>query len=561
MASTALQNNVAWVDQKGLTMAVSIRPTWSIVTTLCTADNNTLISAPGVTPPVYSSQCSLILPCTVGSGILAQMVFFAFSVVCVLFFCFLIRSLFFFQSNQPYATGQVPYPWLTQNRVQYFSLINKFGTQNVMPTAAACTAAANYGATSTDPLSPVMISYLATVSLSTAPAGSLIGTYDAKDPLAWPWTEFHMFALQQIEHTDCFRALAVAQFLVWAIQSPIAAQAFASVGSGAVPASIMPYSLNTIASLTCGFSGQWAVYDTIYAYEKVIIGVAIAMAAITWIIGIVVVIKRSHPSVVRVGSWTLLFVCIIAGLNFFTTFLWVGYPTQPICQARPWISAISFMMIFGFIIFQFQDRIFVQLDIPALLEESAQDEDDMRAARAARSEQEVERAKELAGAQSSGSSASSIASEATKALRANLVRVGIIVLLVVLNFLIPIIWVGTAPPSAMYRQCAGNYQETFRQLMIFYNIILIALASFTALSQGDKPQETSNPVHVFVLVTALFIPQQFNYTTGDLNKIPDRSLQAIILSPAVGIIISTTISMLLLVVRNSFRINTVQFFR
>jgi hypothetical protein len=86
MASTALQNNVAWVDQKGLTMAVSIKPTWSIVTTLCTADNNTYISAPTQTD-VRSTQCSLILPCTVGSGILAQMVLLHFlSCLCAVFF-------------------------------------------------------------------------------------------------------------------------------------------------------------------------------------------------------------------------------------------------------------------------------------------------------------------------------------------------------------------------------------------------------------------------------------------------------------------------------------------
>ena len=122
-------------------------------------------------------------------------------------------------------------------------------------------------------------------------------------------------------------------------------------------------------------------------------------------------------------------------------------------------------MIFGYIVFQFQDRIFVRLDIPALLEDIAVDEAGLQAARSAKEAQETEKAQELASSHSSGASAASQVDEATRAFRANAIRIALVVLVVAINIMLPLIWMTTTPQIASYRQCAGDNEETWRQLV------------------------------------------------------------------------------------------------
>jgi hypothetical protein len=120
-------------------------------------------------------------------------------------------------------------------------------------------------------------------------------------------------------------------------------------------------------------------------------------------------------------------------------------------------------------------------------------------------------------------------------------RVILVFLVGLVNFLIPIIWVAVEPPSVSTRQCVGSFAQTFRQAMLFYNIVLLVICTFGALFNGNRAQATSLPIHIFLLAASLFIPTNFLVTVGTSFTIPDRSTLGIALSPAVGILVSNVV--------------------
>jgi hypothetical protein len=121
-----------------------------------------------------------------------------------------------------------------------------------------------------------------------------------------------------------------------------------------------------------------------------------------------------------------------------------------------------------------------------------------------------------------------------------------ILLVILINLIIPIIWVSVAPPTEEYRSCTGAYSEIFRQVVIFYNLFLIGTLALSVAS-NNRVQESSYPAHILVLVTALFVPLQFVQKGDNTDSVPSRTPLLIILSPAVGVIVSTMLSMLLIV--------------
>jgi hypothetical protein len=80
--------------------------------------------------------------------------------------------------------------------------------------------------------------------------------------------------------------------------------------------------------------------------------------------------------------------------------------------------------------------------------------------------------------------------------------------------------------------------------MLFYNIVLIVILVFGALV-NQKGQYTTWPVHIMLLAASLFIPTQFLYVNGTNFVLQDRSFIGIALSPAIGILVSTLVSGLL----------------
>jgi hypothetical protein len=451
----------------------------------------------------------------------------------------------------PYSVGYSARPIGFPYGVSYFQMINNAGNL-VTPTTASVVSAFN---TPAELMPAAAKTYQSTLDLKQTPAGSLLQSVSSPLPDAWPITEYNVVLFPNNVNKDCYKALAMVQFLVWSFNSETAVAAFNFLGSVQPPKSIVDANLNVLAQTTCGANGEFLVFDTIFPYETNIFIASMVWVGIFYALAIAVIVKYRHPAIRRIGAMTLLFAACSFGTNLFTTMLWLGYPTLTICQARPWVSATSFVVLYGAIIYIFQDRIFNRIDINKMIDESIGMES-------------VEKAKEIknageANAASSGisgvSSALSSSSVDSKGREKRVLsfRVMMILFGALVNFLIPIIWVLVEPPAMQTRQCVGAFSQAFRQAMIFYNVVLLIICTFGALFNRNRAQQTSLPIHIFVLAAALFVPANFLTTVGTTFTIPDRSYLGIALSPAVGILVSNIVIGLLVLMPPLFRAYTV----
>jgi hypothetical protein len=229
----------------------------------------------------------------------------------------------------------------------------------------------------------------------------------------------------------------------------------------------------------------------------------------------------------------------------FTVLLWLGYPTQPICQARPWVSATSFVVIYGAIIYIFQDRIFNRVDFNAMVDETIGAESQRAASDLKDLNMELATSIGHVSRMSTGTDSSSGGAAAN--VKTLSTRVIMVFMVGLVNFLIPIVWIAVEPPTMQTRQCTGSFAQAFRQAMLFYNIILLVICTFGALFNSHRAQQTSLPIHIFLLAASLFVPTNFLVTVGTTFSIPDRSFLGIALSPAIGILVSNIIIGLLVV--------------
>jgi hypothetical protein len=304
-------------------------------------------------------------------------------------------------------------------------------------------AAVNYAVQPTTDanLAGVIKTNLNSLAVSTSPVGGLMGIINSPDPNAWPIVEYNIVFVNNNLGTDCYRALEIAQFIIWSSVSDIARSAAESMGAILIPADIAVPILTVISKSVCGFSGQFNVFDVLFPYETGIWIASVIFVAVFWCISIGIIYHRRHPVIMRTGVATLFSAAVFFGLNLFTVLLWLGYPTQPICQARPWVSATSFVVIYGAIIYIFQDRIFETLDVKELA--VATFENDQAAI-----QERLEHLKVV-------DSALSLSPEAIT--KRNVTRMALVFLIGLVNYLIPIIWVAVEPPSMLYRQCVGTH--------------------------------------------------------------------------------------------------------
>jgi hypothetical protein len=103
-------------------------------------------------------------------------------------------------------------------------------------------------------------------------------------------------------HTDCFRALAIVQFLVWSFNSETAIAAIDFLLATQPPKDVVMANLDVLAKTTCGMNGQFLVFDTVFPYETKIFVAAVVFAVIFWCLAIAVLYKNRFVS-------TFYFVC------------------------------------------------------------------------------------------------------------------------------------------------------------------------------------------------------------------------------------------------------------
>ncbi len=235
------------------------------------------------------------------------------------------------------AFGPVSYPFMAADSM-FFQLVNANGDLTV-PTAAAIQAALSYGVAQgslTSANAPNFAGLASSTSTDSSPLGNMLFAIDAKSANAWPIAEFNFVIIPDIVNVDCYKALEIDQFLLWGLQSQVAASAQVFLNYVPIVGSIQQTLMNTIMRTRCGSDGSSFVFDTIFPYERGIAGVGIACAFFSFLTGLVVVWKREHPAIKSSGVWILLGVCLGASVNYFTLYLWIGYPVSY------WVQFLSF---------------------------------------------------------------------------------------------------------------------------------------------------------------------------------------------------------------------------
>jgi len=392
------------------------------------------------------------------------------------------------------SIGAVSLPFMASGST-YFQLVNANG-DIVLPTSSAIQKAFEYGyqqGSLTRATSPSLAALSSTIVNEASPLGNLLYAIDSKAPQSWPLAEANFILIPDTVNSDCFRALEINQFLLWGLQSSLSSSAQTFLNYVPVVGAMQRKLMDTIVNTKCG-TGSDLVFNTIFPYEQSILQFAIAMSIISAMFGFITIWKRNHPAIQDNGFWILLGACSFGFINYYTVFLWIGYPTTPICQARPWVASISFMAVFGWIAISLQEKILTWFE-----------------------------------------------NNPTVLLGTRIIGVFIII---IVNLLIPLSWWVMGPPDGSFRLCAGPVEATMRQVTILYNLVIVCAAAFSALLSGKKSEYTAFPIFMFVLLSALFVPLSFisAAVTGSWDSLPPRDGLSVVLSPAVGIVVSTLMS-------------------
>jgi len=439
----------------------------------------------------------------------------------------------------PYANGYLARPIGVPYGATYFNMHNR-ALKPVTPAYANV-----YAALSSPSITPAGKANEDTLDLSLVPDGkSLMGCVDSTLVDAFPLVEYNVVNYNNNIDVNCYRALAIIQFLVWSFASDAAVAAMAFLQSVQPPTATVSANLAQFSLATCGYSGQFFVFDTIFPYERQIFVAAVVMAALFWTLGLVVLYHHRHPAIRRAGVVSLFVASLVFGINFFTVLLWLGFPTLPICQARPWVAAVSFVTIYGAIVYLLQDRIFNRLDMDSIIDStlgshSIEAAAEMKAVgnSIAASGSSRHSGTSVEGDKQSQSSADTL----DNPVKAMSWRAVLVLLVGVFNFLIPIIWQAVEPPTVQTRQCMGSFAEGFKQAMLFYNCILVVVFVLGGLANGARAQATTYPIHFFLVAVSLWVPLNFLRVDGASFAIPQRSFLDIALGPAVGIVCTTSI--------------------
>jgi len=394
----------------------------------------------------------------------------------------------------PNSFGPVSYPFLATGST-FFQLINANGDV-VLPTPLTIQNALAHGVSAgslTPSNAPSLAALSSTIVSSTSPLGNLLFTLNAPTPNAWPMAEFNYVMVPDVVNADCFKALEIAMFILWSLQSQAASSASVFLNYVPIVGSMQKTLINVVVGMRCGADSNQLIFDTIFEYEKSIMGAGIAFSVLSILLAVLVILKRDHPAIEDAGFLFLLSVCIGCAINYYTLFLWIGFPTQTICLARPWVTAFSFIGVFGSIAMSLQEKIVSHYHSP---------------------------------------------------MHILLVRLCIGLTIIGLNLIIPIVWFAGGPPDGTTRLCFGPMENTMRQVVIYYNLFVILLVAVIAIYNDKKTSYQSFPVFAFVLLTCLFVPLSYlgSTVTGTWDTMPPRDLLSVILSTSVGIIVVTFVS-------------------
>jgi ABC-type phosphate transport system substrate-binding protein len=376
----------------------------------------------------------------------------------------------------------------------------------------------------------VQAAILASVSApTTSPFGDLSGVVDNTDPLAYPFVEMTWYTMPQIVSTDCARALQVALFLIWSIQSSTANSAMTFLGYVPLPQSMQKTAIDTITELRCGsVSNNQAVFDALQSDESALQIISFIAGGLLVLLSGVLIWKKDHPSIRQLSFPVMMFLCIGAAGNIFTVSLYVGHPTQATCSVIPWAKVLELVTVFSVFIVRVKrwlrikdedDELQLSDAIEHTVEPTAENGVEMTNRRAS-----------ITKAVSS-SHVSDQLSDTTK----NVYWFGICASVILLWLIIPITWISMEPPVMRQRTCVGSLRSTFILADLFFNVLLILLTSVFAYMTNEL-DHVVHPIFIMLLDVALFQPMSFIL---EGQQFPNRTPVALALQPSVGILLGT----------------------
>jgi len=369
---------------------------------------------------------------------------------------------------------------------------------------------------------------------------------------AWPINEVYWFLLPKIVSSDCGRALEILQFMIWTIQSTTSTGAMTYLGFSPLPINLQTSINEAITQVQCGSIGSTqAAYDSLYTDQTALRIVADIIAGVMCLAGLFLIWKREHPVVMKSGGvYVLAFTAFGAAGNVMTTYMYTGFNTDSSCRARPWVYALALVTIYGCFMIRLKHFLRIKDESTIFDDHNAAEEEEQAEKAAAAAGGNIE----MVGttAKPAIASVSSTASHDSSGFggwisslsqsERRMVQFAIGLGVVLLWAIIPLVWVLVEPPQMSQRKCVSPLYVTFQLIDLGFNICMIIATSVMA-ALNNELDSVVHPVFIMLLTLCMFEPMVFVVNAA---QFPLRSQVALVLQPSVGILLGTSLEVLLI---------------
>jgi hypothetical protein len=362
----------------------------------------------------------------------------------------------------------------------------------------------------------------------------MTGVVDSPASGAYPIVELAWYTMPLIVSTDCARALQISLFLIWTIQSNTATSAMTFLGYVPLPSDMQQTAINTITSLRCGTKADnQDVFDALQSDEKALQIVSFISGAILVLTSFILIWKRNHPSIRQLSFPVMMFLCLGSAGNVLTVTLYIGHPTQTVCNAIPWVKILELVTVYAVFVVRVKHWLRIKdADDELQVSESAAAEEGAPVPATI----EMGDKKSIASVQSTSSHDSM--SDSSKRIRWFLISLSVLLAWVI----IPIVWTSVEPPTMQQRKCIGDLRSTFILIYLFFNIALIVVTTVFAYLTNELDQVV-HPIFIMLFDLALFEPMSF---ITNAQQFPNRTPVALVLQHSVGVLLGTLLEVALI---------------
>ena len=332
----------------------------------------------------------------------------------------------------------------------------------------------------------------------------MAGLINSADANAYPIVEVTYYTMPVLVSSDCPRALQIALFLIWSIQSSTATSAMTFLGYVPLPKDMQMTAIEALTTLRCGTaSSSQLVFDSLQSDEYALEIVCFLVGAVFILMAGIVTWKRNHPSIRQLSFPVMVFLCLGSAGNVFSVVLYMGRPTQSTCNAIPWVKILELVTVFAVYIMILKHWLRIKDADDELSVEDHDEGVEMSSGHTATGSADdtpqvvkfgSDKPAPIAAIASSGASHDGTEmSDSMKRVWWFVMSFGVLLLWLI----IPIVWVSVEPPLMQQRQCQGALKGTFLLIYLAFNLLLIAATTAFAYVTN----ELDHVVHpIFIMV-------------------------------------------------------------